>query len=176
MPDQTKVYDSPNGPAADGVHTKTVKVFEEKKKSMMWLWWLLIPILLLIGFLLWYFTRTSDTTNRAPVTQSNMGAVYFALGSAALTDSDQQALNGAAAQMKQNSDMRLEIKGYTDSTGDQATNVALSNQRADVVKQYLGAQGVSDSRLDVKGFGQAPTADNGSGPDQGNRRVELTRE
>lgn len=118
------------------------------------------------------FTRN----HTAPVaTSSSIGEVYFDTGSAALTTDDQATLSKAADSMKQNPNMRVRVQGYTDSTGDSAQNVALSNQRSDTVQQYLISKGVDKSRLNLQGFGQAnPVATNGTLDGKANnRRVEL---
>ena len=172
MADNTKVYDTPGTGRAGGNQAEKVKVFEEKKKGGgMWMW--LIPLLILLGILIWYFTR--NHTPAASTTTSSIGAVYFDTGSAALTADDQTTLNKAADSMKQNSDMKLRVQGYTDSTGDTAQNIALSKQRSDAVKQYLTSKGVDQSRLNLAGFGEAnPVATNGTADGKANnRRVEL---
>ena len=166
MADTTKVYDGPT-PSPAG----KAKIYEQKTKGRsIWMW--LIPALLLLGLLLWYFNRNHSP---AAVAESSIGAVYFATGSAALSADDQATLDKAAGSMKQNPDMRLRVQGYTDSTGDSAQNVALSNQRSDAVQQYLASKGVDKSRLNLAGFGQAnPVATNGTSDGKANnRRVEL---
>jgi OmpA-OmpF porin, OOP family len=55
----------------------------------------------------------------------------------------------------------LEIAGYTDNTGDPAANVALSQQRADAIRNALIHAGVDPSMLVAKGYGSAnPIASN----------------
>ena len=71
--------------------------------------------------------------------------------------------------------MRLTVIGHTDSTGSDAINEPLSRQRADAVRGYLQARGVSSSRIAVDGRGsREPVAsnDNDSGR-AANRRVEI---
>ena len=68
---------------------------------------------------------------------------------------------------------RFLIEGHTDSVGAYDSNVDLSRRRAQAVADYLVAQGVDRSRLEVKGFGpDAPIAGR-SKADGANRRVEA---
>ena len=72
----------------------------------------------------------------------------------------------------------LSLVGHTDSTGTNAYNQALSERRAESVKNYLAGQGVIEQRLAAYGMGEdKPRADNTS--EQGrtlNRRVEIVIE
>jgi len=67
------------------------------------------------------------------------------------------------------------IEGHTDSKGSDEYNQELSEDRANSVASYLVANGISTSRLIVKGYGESqPVADNET--DEGraqNRRVNL---
>jgi outer membrane protein OmpA-like peptidoglycan-associated protein len=70
----------------------------------------------------------------------------------------------------------VEIRGFSDSTGSESYNIALSNSRADNVQRYLMSKGVPLYRISVLGLGkEKPVADNKTrkGRDQ-NRRVEVT--
>ena len=71
--------------------------------------------------------------------------------------------------------IRVEISGHTDSTGDPNKNMVLSKQRAESVRSFLIKQGCNASLLIAKGYGAThPIADNDT--DEGrqqNRRVEL---
>src|SRR5262249_38739204 len=72
-------------------------------------------------------------------------------------------------------DIRVEVDGFTDSTGSLEFNERLSQQRAESVRNYLGSQGVNQSTITTQGFGpNNPIASNetASGRQQ-NRRVEL---
>lgn len=71
--------------------------------------------------------------------------------------------------------IRVEISGHTDSTGDPNKNMVLSKQRAESVRSFLIKQGCNASLLIAKGYGAThPIANNDT--DEGrqqNRRVEL---
>jgi outer membrane protein OmpA-like peptidoglycan-associated protein len=73
------------------------------------------------------------------------------------------------------SGMKIEIQGYTDSTGRRSNNIRLSRKRADAVKNYLVELGLSPDLLTAVGFGpDHPVASNrtSSGRAQ-NRRIEF---
>lgn len=81
--------------------------------------------------------------------------------------------------LQKDKSLKIEIAGHTDNTGNAATNRALSDRRANTVKQTLVQKyGADANRLTAKGYGaEQPLADNGS--EQGraiNRRVELVKE
>jgi OOP family OmpA-OmpF porin len=69
----------------------------------------------------------------------------------------------------------LEIEGHTDNTGDPASNLALSQQRAEAFRVYLIQQGVDGNMLVAKGYGDTkPVGPNDT--DEGkfrNRRIEF---
>lgn len=73
--------------------------------------------------------------------------------------------------------LKLEVQGHTDTQGDAARNMTLSNGRASAVVGALLAQGVSRDRLTPKGYGQTkPIADNADEAGRAkNRRVELVK-
>ncbi|MBT4162825.1 MAG: OmpA family protein [Gammaproteobacteria bacterium] len=68
------------------------------------------------------------------------------------------------------------VAGHTDSTGSEAFNQGLSEQRASTVSQYLSGREVLMERLDVIGFGERqPVVSNETAELRAmNRRVEIT--
>lgn len=72
-------------------------------------------------------------------------------------------------------DTTLRVSGHTDSTGDDAYNRKLSEQRAQSVADYLVTQGVERQRMFVEGVGEKqPIASNDTTEGRSsNRRVEL---
>ena len=71
--------------------------------------------------------------------------------------------------------MLTEISGHTDNVGSDEVNNKLSQERADVVRNYLLTQGVSAERLTAKGYGKnKPKVANDTPENQAiNRRVEF---
>jgi OOP family OmpA-OmpF porin len=77
-----------------------------------------------------------------------------------------------------NPGMKLEIDGYTDSTGDAAHNLDLSKRRAEAVAKVLEDQfGIDQSRLTSNGFGaDKPISSNDTADGRAeNRRVEFVK-
>ena len=103
------------------------------------------------------------------------GGVTFASDSANITSSFYSALNGIAQSLNNYPETRIQVNGYTDSTGNDAHNQELSQRRANAVAQYLIAQGVSSSRIVANGFGSSnPIASNSTQEGRlQNRRVEI---
>jgi outer membrane protein OmpA-like peptidoglycan-associated protein/uncharacterized protein YidB (DUF937 family) len=86
----------------------------------------------------------------------NQSVINFPSGSSEVPAAATALLQNAAAQLKQlTPGTVLEIAGYTDNTGDTAANVALSQQRADAVRNVLIHAGVDPSMLVAKGYGSA---------------------
>ncbi len=101
--------------------------------------------------------------------------LLFALGSADLTPAARQSLDSLARVLVQNPDSRLFVKGFTDATGPEAYNLALSEERARAVRGYLTSRGIGANQIDTGGFGAAlPVASNDDPAGrQANRRVEI---
>jgi outer membrane protein OmpA-like peptidoglycan-associated protein len=72
-------------------------------------------------------------------------------------------------------DLRLQIEGYTDAIGSEEYNQALSDKRAESVRDYLVSSGVSMNNVAAMGKGKAdPVADNSTAAGRKlNRRVEM---
>lgn len=87
-------------------------------------------------------------------------------------------LNMIVGILKANPDLKFEVDGHTDNTGEAAHNLTLSQQRADAVKKQLVEMGIDGSRLTTKGFGDSrPITDNNTLEGRANnRRVEFVRE
>jgi OOP family OmpA-OmpF porin len=92
----------------------------------------------------------------------NLAIINFETGSATISAESRDILERAAATMKQAPQgTHIEIGGHTDSTGDPAANMALSQHRADAVRQALIEYGVSADMLTAKGYGDSqPVASN----------------
>lgn len=70
-------------------------------------------------------------------------------------------LNMIVGILKSNPDLKFEIDGHTDNTGNAPHNLTLSQQRAGAVKTQLVAMGIDAARLTTKGFGDTqPISDN----------------
>lgn len=101
--------------------------------------------------------------------------VNFELNSSELTASSSESLDKAVAAMNKYGDLRIEIQAHTDSMGEAAYNQALSEKRANSVRDYMIGKGIAADRMVAKGYGETqPIADNGTRAGRAeNRRVEL---
>jgi OmpA-OmpF porin, OOP family len=73
------------------------------------------------------------------------------------------------------SSLRFEIGGHTNATGTRPANLALSQQRAQALVDYLVSLGVDAGRLEARGFGFDRPIDAGNPRAPENRRVEARR-
>jgi outer membrane protein OmpA-like peptidoglycan-associated protein/uncharacterized protein YidB (DUF937 family) len=106
----------------------------------------------------------------------NDSVVNFASDSAEVPESMAPFLKSAAAELKQlKAGHVLEIAGYTDNTGDAALNLALSQRRAEAVREALIKYGAAPDMLVAKGYGEAdPIASNDTAEGRlKNRRIEY---
>jgi OmpA-OmpF porin, OOP family len=101
--------------------------------------------------------------------------VFFDWDKASLTPDGRKVLDAAAAAFKSNRPIRIELTGYTDTSGPEKYNMALSRRRAVTVRNYLTRAGVPTKAMDVAWKGEhdlrVPTPDGVREPQ--NRRVEI---
>jgi len=106
----------------------------------------------------------------------NLAIVNFPTGSSEIPSADSVLLKAAAVKiLGLPAGTVIEIGGHTDNTGDAAANVALSQQRADAVRNALIQDGVDPSMLTAKGYGAGvPVSDNDTAIGRfRNRRIEY---
>jgi outer membrane protein OmpA-like peptidoglycan-associated protein len=101
--------------------------------------------------------------------------IGFDTGSASFTAASiplLEALSGIAIECAQNG-LTLEIEGHTDTSGGVASNLLLSDGRANAVREFLEANGVPAEAMRAVGFGGSdPIADNATSEGQAqNRRI-----
>jgi outer membrane protein OmpA-like peptidoglycan-associated protein len=104
-----------------------------------------------------------------------MPDVLFDTGKAQLKPAARERLARVGGILLAYPDIKVEIDGYTDSTGSQEFNQKLSMERAGSVESYLAQQGVAGTLMTTQGFGPSdPIASNDTAAGrQQNRRVEL---
>lgn len=101
--------------------------------------------------------------------------VNFDFNKATLKSESYPILFHAVQVLLMNPDMRVEIQGHTDNIGSEDYNMKLGEKRAQAVKDYLVARGISADRLSTRSFGESqPIADNKTASGRAmNRRVEF---
>ena len=101
--------------------------------------------------------------------------VNFVTGSSNLTPSSEATLDRAFTALAENTDVKIEIAGYTDNVGKAITNQKLSQRRAEAVKAWLVKKGIAASRIATVGRGDKdPIATNRTAEGRAkNRRIEF---
>lgn len=101
--------------------------------------------------------------------------VYFAIDSTKLNDTASQTLDRVAAALTERDDLKVEVRGHTDSTASDAYNLRLSLRRAEAIRDDLVDAGIDAARLSVEGLGESqPAASNDTEKGRArNRRAEL---
>ncbi|HNP37503.1 MAG TPA: OmpA family protein [Woeseiaceae bacterium] len=116
-------------------------------------------------------TRIGDN-----ITLNMPGNITFATDRSDLNASFYEVLNSVGLVLGEFDKSVIEVAGYTDSTGADSYNQALSERRANSVAAYLRTRKVSNERMITLGMGEShPVADNATAEGrQLNRRVEIT--
>ena len=118
---------------------------------------------------------TGVTVVRDPVTNNiNLSipeAVTFKVGQSTILPGFYGTLNNVASTLRQYDQSSIQVNGYASVEGDANMNLALSQNRANAVRNYLVNQGVSSARVSAVGRGE--TSQFGSSYEP-NRRVEMT--
>ncbi len=102
--------------------------------------------------------------------------IYFETGSSNLKAESKDQLDRLAAIMNAYPSVKLKIGGYTDNTGSDVVNMALSSERAEAAKAELINRGVAEERLEAEGYGpQHPVCPANDTPEcrAKNRRVDV---
>jgi len=127
-------------------------------------------------------SEARETTPRPPVEPGGnlslqaVSRIFFAPGEPYVRPEDYGILEAVAKRLKEQPRLRLEIRGYSDSSGAEGENLTLSENRAALVAaRMIKVYGVASSRVSYKGYGGAhPMGENETpGGRALNRRVEL---
>jgi len=101
--------------------------------------------------------------------------IFFEFDSDKLKVASLVQLDALTDILKKYEGANLLIGGHSDSDGEDAYNMTLSQKRTEAVKNYLMGKGIMESRLTATGFGETqPISDNKTDAGKAkNRRVEL---
>ena len=204
LPDMPGLADALN-PDAARIETSGEGAYVSReprsRRSGAWLWALLMLFLIpLFGYLMSDdepqrvagtkpAPQAAGTTARSPESMKPVGTsgvtsaivrksgpyrIEFQAGSP-ITSAAEDDLREVASVLRANDLARAEISGYTDSIGDEAANLKLSEARAAAMVDELVSLGVDRSRMNSRGYGEDnPIADNATAEGrQRNRRVEI---
>lgn len=103
--------------------------------------------------------------------------IKFDVNKATIRPESMGTLNEVARVLREHADLKFSIEGHTDSDGDDAANLKLSQARAEAVKTQLLALGIEAARLTCKGLGETKPVDANTTPlgKANNRRVEFVK-
>jgi outer membrane protein OmpA-like peptidoglycan-associated protein/Mg-chelatase subunit ChlD len=101
--------------------------------------------------------------------------VYFDTNSDKIKPESQKAIDRVGALLQLNPTMKIELRGHTDSKGNDEHNMDLSQRRAKSVKEALIKYGITGTRITYQGYGETmPIADNETEKGRAkNRRTEF---
>ncbi|MBN8232186.1 OmpA family protein [Corallococcus macrosporus] len=102
--------------------------------------------------------------------------VYFATGKDVILPKSFPLLSQVAAVLRTHPELELvRVEGHTDSQGDDAKNLDLSQRRANTVRDWLVKNGIAAARLEAVGSGETKPVDTNDTPKgrENNRRVEF---
>lgn len=125
--------------------------------------------------------KTTRNNNQLAVKELKVGEAYtindilYDYNSDALSDRSKFVIRNFARYLEAHPEIKISILGHTDSDGDDAKNMDLSDRRAKGVKAYLVSLGIDESRLEAKGLGETqPKAPNDTAANKAkNRRTEF---
>lgn len=104
-----------------------------------------------------------------------LNKLIFEQGRAVISQQSLPELNILARAMTDNEDMVIQLEGHTDWRGDHKSNMRLSEERVEAVKNYLVARGIDNRRIKTKAYGgtQPLTREESLDASSINRRVEV---
>ncbi len=104
-----------------------------------------------------------------------LGPIYFAYDSFALTGEARRALDAHAAWLKANGSVNVQVEGHCDERGTTEYNLALGERRASTVRDYLTSQGVPGAQVSSISYGEERPAVQGADESawSQNRRAEF---
>jgi len=107
--------------------------------------------------------------------QKALQGIQFESAKDLIKKSSNTILDQIAKVLVANPTYLIEVQGHTDNVGKPALNQALSEKRANAVRNYLIAKGVEEKRITAKGYGDTkPVASNKTTQGKAkNRRVEF---
>lgn len=101
--------------------------------------------------------------------------LIFKQSSSDLVEESVSYLNNLLHLFKINSDIKITIEGHTDNRGDFKSNIKLSKERSETVRDYLVINGIKKNLIKVKGLGSTKPRYSNESEDSRklNRRVEI---
>jgi len=103
--------------------------------------------------------------------------IRFDTGKSTLKPESMGVINEIYELMEKYQELNFSVEGHTDNVGDDGSNMTLSADRADRVKNTLIEMGIAAGRLSSRGLGESDPMDDNNNPEgrANNRRVEFVK-
>ena len=111
----------------------------------------------------------------ARVREALSDIIYFEYDSNELTAQAQQSLQTKAAILRANAGLQVRVDGHADERGSTEYNLALSQRRAETVRDFLAGYGIAATRISTIPYGEERPRVEGTGESvwSQNRRAEF---
>lgn len=83
-----------------------------------------------------------------------MDNIYYDLSKYDIREDAKYELDKLVSILNDNTHISIELSSHTDSRGDAAANLALSQKRAEAAAKYMISQGIAATRIEAKGYGE----------------------
>jgi outer membrane protein OmpA-like peptidoglycan-associated protein len=120
--------------------------------------------------------KTAQTArdDASEVLDGLQGDVLFRTGSAEVTADIAHQIQVLAQAVSKSPELKIRVDGYADPRGTVETNLKLSQERANAIRDLLLASGVSDEALEINAYGKSQSTAEDSDGFALERRVRLT--
>ena len=88
------------------------------------------------------------------IARAGSDVIYFNTDRHDLDDPGRATLDAQAAWLSANPAVRVTLEGHADERGTREYNIALGERRANAVRDYLTARGISATRMEVVSYGR----------------------
>lgn len=132
-------------------------------------------LLLLCGAVLMAAACHTGNTQPGRVGQMYFSTITFEVNGDEIEMSSYKLIDEAVKVYQKDPSVIMEVRGYTDSSGNEKSNLRLSQKRADRVSKALQIRGVPQDHIKAKGYGSEKPIVSNKTPEgrQKNRRVEI---
>jgi outer membrane protein OmpA-like peptidoglycan-associated protein len=119
-------------------------------------------------------TAQAARDDASEVLDGLQGDVLFRTGSAEITADIAHQIQVLAQAVSKSPELKIRVDGYADPRGTVETNLKLSQERANAVRDLLLASGVSNEALEINAYGKSQSTAEDSDGYALERRVRLT--
>lgn len=128
-----------------------------------------------VGLVMFFGSRKINLFQSPAEGAPTFKSVKFFPNDSELLDSYDALIKEVADYLKQNEDLEVLLRGYSDNTGTEMYNIAISRQRATEIKKALIALNIPPHRIEIEAMGsENPVGDNTTREGRiENNRVEM---